>query len=80
VLRCIWPGWSAARIAWVVLAATCCLEFLQLWHPPLLETLRSHFLGATILGTTFEWSDPYGQITRRLVSSEELATCILIGT
>jgi hypothetical protein len=60
VLRCILPGWSAVRIAWVVLVGTCCLEFLQLWHPLLLEAVRTHFLGATILGTTFDWSDfPY---------------------
>jgi len=31
-----------------------------LWHPLLLEAVRTHFLGATILGTTFDWSDfPY---------------------
>ena len=60
VLRCVLPRWSAARTAGVVLAATCCLEFLQLWHPLLLEALWSHFLGATILGTSFDWPDfPY---------------------
>jgi hypothetical protein len=54
------PRWPPVRIAAIVLAATCGLEFLQLYHPPLLELLRSTFLGATILGTTFEWSDfPY---------------------
>ena len=50
------PAW----IALAVLAATCCLEFLQLWHPPFLEYLRSFFIGRTILGTYFDWSDfPY---------------------
>jgi hypothetical protein len=54
------PQWRPANIAASVLAATCALEFLQLWHPPLLESARSHFLGAAILGTTFDWSDfPY---------------------
>ena len=54
------PRWKAARIAAVVLAATCFLEFLQLWHPPLLEWLRGYFLGRTILGTFFDWWDfPY---------------------
>jgi hypothetical protein len=44
----------------MVLAVTCCLEFLQLWHPPFLEYLRSFFIGKTILGTSFSWSDfPY---------------------
>ncbi len=48
------------KIATVVFAVTCLLEFLQFWHPPLLEFLRSNFVGRTILGTTFTWSDfPY---------------------
>ncbi len=48
------------KIAAVVFAITCSLEFLQLWHPPLLEFLRNYFMGRTILGTTFTWSDfPY---------------------
>ncbi len=48
------------KITAVVFAVTCFLEFLQLWHPPLLEFLRSNFMGRTILGTTFTWSDfPY---------------------
>ena len=47
-------------IAGVVLIVTCCLECLQLWHPPFLEFLRSYFIGATILGSTFSWLDfPY---------------------
>jgi hypothetical protein len=47
-------------IAAAVLVATCLLEFLQLWHPPLLEALRSTFIGRTVLGTSFTWSDfPY---------------------
>lgn len=44
----------------IVLVVTCCLEFLQLWHPPFLEYLRSNFIGRTTLGTSFSWSDfPY---------------------
>jgi len=54
------PRVRSARIALGVLTATCILEFLQLWHPPFLEYLRSFFLGRTILGSTFDWSDfPY---------------------
>ena len=50
------PGVVAA----FVLIVTCCLEFLQLWHPPFLALLRSTFIGRTILGTSFTWSDfPY---------------------
>lgn len=44
-------------VALGVLVVTCCLEFLQLWHPPFLTFLRSYFIGAAILGTTFVWSD-----------------------
>ena len=56
----LFPSTSPKRIAGLVLAATCGLEFLQLWHPPFLETLRRHFIGSTILGTTFSPSDfPY---------------------
>jgi hypothetical protein len=47
-------------IALLVLIVTCSLEFLQLWHPPLLEWLRASFIGRTILGNSFSWSDfPY---------------------
>jgi len=50
----------ASRIVFAVLTATCILEFLQLWHPPLLETARRNFLGRTVLGSYFDWSDfPY---------------------
>ncbi len=48
------------KTAAVVFAITCFLEFLQLLHPTFLEFLRSNFVGRTILGTTFSWSDfPY---------------------
>ena len=47
-------------IALSVLLVTCTLEILQLWHPPLLEFARSGFIGRTLLGTYFTWSDfPY---------------------
>jgi hypothetical protein len=47
-------------IALCVLVMTCILEFMQLWHPPFLELLRSNFMGRTLLGTTFTWTDfPY---------------------
>ena len=59
-LSLLLPRWRAGRIALTALAATSILEFLQLWHPPLLEWLRSFFIGRTILGSYFDWSDfPY---------------------
>lgn len=43
-----------------VLVITCVLEFLQLSSHPILELLRSSFIGLTIIGSTFSWSDfPY---------------------
>jgi hypothetical protein len=60
LLSIVLPRTEPRALAGAVLAATCVLEFLQLWHPVFLEALRSTFLGATILGTTVDWSDfPY---------------------
>ncbi len=43
-----------------VVGVTCALETLQLWHPPLLEIMRSSFLGRSLLGNSFDWWDfPY---------------------
>ncbi len=54
------PRTRAWRIAAGVLVVTCILEFLQLWHPPILEWLRSDFIGRSILGSWFDWNDfPY---------------------
>ena len=44
-------------IAAGVLVVTCGLEVLQLWNPPPLHAIRSTFLGASLLGTTFARSD-----------------------
>jgi hypothetical protein len=50
----------ALKIALGVLAATCLLEFLQLWHPAFLQNIRATFLGQAILGTCFVWAQfPY---------------------
>ena len=57
VLVLLLPQARASRIVGAVLTATCILEFLQLWHPPLLEAARRTFLGRTILGSYFDWSD-----------------------
>jgi hypothetical protein len=54
------PRARPATTAVAVLGATCALEFLQLWHPSFLQALRGNFLGRTVLGDTFAWSDfPY---------------------
>ncbi len=52
---------SSLSVAIGVLSMTCCLEFLQLWHPAWLEACRRTLIGRLLLGTTFEWTDfpPY---------------------
>ena len=43
-----------------VFAVTTAIEFLQLWHHPLLENIRATFIGRTLIGTSFTWMDlPY---------------------
>lgn len=60
VLALLFRRLRPVSIAGVVLLVTCALEFLQLWHPQFLEYLRSTFIGVTILGNSFSWSDfPY---------------------
>ena len=58
VLFVAWPRQRAvAPIVIGVLAATCGLELLQLWHPPFLQAVRSTFLGRALIGTTFVPAD-----------------------
>ena len=45
------------KIAIGVLFCTSMLELLQLWQSPILEHVRSTFLGRTLLGTTFSSTD-----------------------
>nr|WP_313954451.1 DUF2809 domain-containing protein [Anabaena subtropica] len=40
-----------------VFVITCFIEFLQLWHPPLLNEIRATLIGKLLLGTTFAWWD-----------------------
>ncbi len=54
----IFPGRkNLRRVPLAVLAGTCALEFLQLWHPPVLEKIRGNFFGRTLLGSDFSWID-----------------------
>jgi hypothetical protein len=56
-----WPRRkNAAKIALGVFLATCGLEVLQLWQPPLLQQIRKTFFGMAIIGTDFVWRQfPY---------------------
>ncbi len=52
--------WKPWLLSLSVCIATCFVEFLQLYHCSFLGLLRSSFIGKTLLGTTFAWSDfPY---------------------
>ena len=55
------PASAALQVSITVLALTCGIEFLQLWHPAWLEQIRRTLPGRLILGTTFDWLDfpPY---------------------
>ena len=48
---------AANQIPLWVFSATCGIEFLQLWHQPVLDSFRSTVLGKLLLGTTFSWWD-----------------------
>ncbi len=57
VVFLFFPGVAVFKICLWVFLATCGIEFLQLWHPDFLETVRNNFFGRTLLGTTFMWTD-----------------------
>jgi len=40
-----------------IIFATSILEFMQLWHLPILENIRETFIGRTLIGNYFIWSD-----------------------
>ena len=54
----VWPRRSAINpIVIGVFVVTCMLEILQLVDHPVLARIRGNFLGRTLIGTTFVWSD-----------------------
>jgi hypothetical protein len=53
----VFPRARTRALAGGVLAATCLLEFLQLWNPPFLAAIRGTAPGALLLGTTFSPAD-----------------------
>ncbi|NOX48375.1 MAG: DUF2809 domain-containing protein [Chlorobi bacterium] len=56
----LFPKTKPLNIAIWVFLLTCAIEFLQLWHPSLLESIRGNFIGRTILGNSFNIGDfPY---------------------
>ncbi|MFC1453477.1 DUF2809 domain-containing protein [Verrucomicrobiota bacterium] len=60
VLRLIVPRLRPVTCGVIVFVVTCALEFLQLWHLPALDAVRRTFLGAALLGTSFDpWDFVY---------------------
>ena len=57
VIVFIWPSLKPAKIALWVFLITSMLEVLQLWHPDFLQKIRGTFLGAALLGNSFNPSD-----------------------
>ncbi|MFK0734805.1 MAG: DUF2809 domain-containing protein [Gloeotrichia echinulata GP01] len=63
IFWCLFAFWffrsrvAVKQIPLWVFVITCILEFLQLWHPPLLEAARVTLIGKLLLGTTFAWGD-----------------------
>jgi Protein of unknown function (DUF2809) len=54
VLRLVALRLAPLKCGMIVLIVTCLLEFAQLWHPPFLEAIRNTFIGAALIGTTFD--------------------------
>ncbi len=51
-----WPRRACIlRIPIIVFAATCALEFLQLWKPQPLQQFRATLVGQALIGTDFVW-------------------------
>jgi hypothetical protein len=54
------PKSKPLGIAIWVFIITCILEFMQLLDHDFLDSIRSNFIGQTIIGNSFTWSDfPY---------------------
>ncbi|HAF30536.1 MAG TPA: DUF2809 domain-containing protein [Bacteroidales bacterium] len=53
----ILPKSKPIRIVIGVFVVTCILEFMQLWENEFLVMIRSNFIGRTIIGSSFTWSD-----------------------
>jgi hypothetical protein len=51
------PEAPPGTVALWVLGITSGLELLQLWHPPVLQRVRTSFLGHALIGSTFSWWD-----------------------
>lgn len=62
------PDVKPVKITFYVFIGTCFLEFLQLWHPRILELIRSNFIGRTTLGTSFSLLDLFHYVVGLVLS------------
>ncbi len=67
LIHLLFPKARIIVIAVSVLIVTSILEFFQLWHPPILESIRKTFIGRTIIGTSFTLSDFFYYIVGCLI-------------
>lgn len=68
LLSLLLPEVRRWKVIILIFLITCSLEFMQLWHPPFLERVRSTFLGATLIGNSFVWLDLLHYLLGSLVS------------
>jgi len=57
VIFLIFTRLSPFKIATIIFIVTSSLEFTQLWKAPFLETIRKNFIGRTLIGSSFTWTD-----------------------
>ena len=73
------PRLRPVVVALGVFLITALLEVAQLWQPPWLEVIRGHFLGRTLLGTTFVLSDFLYYAFGALLGLSVVALCRRVG-
>lgn len=57
VFYILFPKSKSIKIVIWVFVFTCLLEFVQLVNADYLDLIRSNFIGQTIIGSSFSWSD-----------------------
>jgi hypothetical protein len=56
-VRFLFVAWRTMAIAGLATAASCAVEFSQLYHAPWLDAIRRTTIGRLALGDTFAWAD-----------------------
>jgi hypothetical protein len=53
----LWRRLRASRVALLASCIAAAVEFSQLWHVPLLDSIRRTSLGVLLIGRFFAWAD-----------------------